>query len=129
MITITNELKTQLKQKRFHSPDDIEDIWQILYPEHFINVLLIHHIRQRREDDIEEVACIMRDGLMHYDDMPSFELSKHLLKLRDDQVYQKKFETSKISGMFEPFQNEDGSTINPKLILIDGAPEMGKTTL
>ena len=99
---ITNELKTQYEQKRFHSPDDIEDIWQILYPEHFINVLLIHHIKQRRQDDIEEVAHIMRDGLMHYD-RSSLQLSKYLFKLQDDQFYHKKFETSKISDMFKPF--------------------------
>ena len=129
LIMVANELKMQFKQKRFHSPDDIEDIWQMLYPEHFINVLLIHHIRQRKEEDIKEVACIMRDGLAHYDDTPSFQFFEHLFALRDDQFYHKKFETSKISDMFEPFKNEDGSTLKPKLILIDGAPGMGKTTL
>ena len=126
LIKIANELKTQFKQKIFHSPDDVEDIWQILYPEHFINVLLIRHIKERREDDIKEVACIMRDGLMDYEDKPSFQF--HRFKLWDDQFYHK-FETSKISDMFEPFQNEDGANTNPKFILIDGAPGMGKTTL
>ena len=129
LIRVANELKMQFKQKRFHSPDDIEDIWQILYPEHFINVLLIHHIRQRKEEDIKEVACIMRDGLAHYDDRSSFHFSEHLFALKDDQFYHKRFKTSKISDIFEPFKNEDGFMINPKLILIDGAPGMGKTTL
>ena len=129
LIRVANELKMQFKQKRFHSPDDIEDIWQILYPEHFINVLLIHHIRQRKEEDIKEVACIMRDGLAHYDDRSSFQFSEHLFALKDDQFYHKRFKTSKISDIFEPFKNEDGFMINPKLILIDGAPGMGKTTL
>ena len=129
LIRVANELKMQFKQKRFHSPDDIEEIWQILYPEHFINVLLIHHIRQRKEEDIKEVACIMRDGLAHYDDRSSFQFSEHLFALKDDQFYHKRFKTSKISDIFEPFKNEDGSMINPKLILIDGAPGMGKTTL
>ena len=35
----------------------------------------------------------------------------------------------KISEMFQSFQDKDGSIIEPKFILIDGAPGMGKTTL
>ena len=31
--------------------------------------------------------------------------------------------------MFESSQSENGSTVEPKLILIDGAPGMGKTAL
>ena len=107
----------------------MDDIWQLLYPEHFINILLIHHIKQRREEDIEKIASIMRHGLKHYDDRPLFQFSEHPFALNDDQHYYKKFKTSKISDMFESFQSEDGSTIKPKRILIDGAPGMGKTTL
>ena len=108
---IINDMKRQFKQKRYHSPDahDIDSMWQLLYPEHFINVLLIHHVNRRKEEDIKEVASIMRDGSIW--------------------LYHKKLKTSKISDMFKPFSGKDGSTIEPKLILIDGAPGMGKTTL
>ena len=129
LIIFINELKSQFKENRFHAPNDMDDIWQLLYPEHFINVLLVHHIKQRREEDIEKIASIMRHGLKHYDDRPLFQFSEYLLALHDDQHYYKKFKTSKISDMFESFQSEDGSTIKPKRILIDGAPGMGKTTL
>ena len=128
-MTLINDMKTQCKQKRFHSPDDIDGIWQLLYPEHFINVLLIHHIKQRTEKDIENVASSMMDGLMLYDDDLSFQFFKQFFPSIVGQYYQKRFKTSKISDIFELVQNEDGTTKEPKLILIDGAPGMGKTTL
>ena len=128
LTTLINDMKTQSKQKRYHSPDDIDSIWQILYPEHFINVLLIHHIKRREEVEIAEIASIMRDGLMHCDDSSSPQL-KHLFTSTDDQLYHNKFKTTKVSDMFESIQSENGSTMEPKLILIDGAPGMGKTTL
>ena len=37
--------------------------------------------------------------------------------------------TSKISDIFEPFKNNDGDTVVPSVILVDGAPGMGKSTL
>ena len=127
MATLINDLKTQSKLKRFHSPDDIDSIWQVLYPEHFINVLLIHHIKRRDEVEITEIASIMRDGLINHDS--SSPQLKCLFASINDELYQNKFKTSKISDMFESFQNEHGVTVEPQLILIDAAPGMGKTTL
>ena len=103
-------MRTQFKQKRFHSPENLEGIWQILYPEHFINVLLIHHLKRQEEKEILGVASIMRSGLMHVS--PGNPKKSH-----------------EISDIFKPFRNEDDSITDPKLILIDGAPGMGKTTL
>ena len=122
-------MKRQFKQKLFHSPDayDIDSIWQLLYPEHFINVLLIHHMK-RREEDIEEVAGMMRDGLMGYCDSKSIKFTSLFTSLYD-QFHHKNFKSIKISDIFEPFQDKDDSIIEPKYILIDGAPGMGKTTL
>ena len=124
-------MKVQFIQTRFHSPDahDIDSVWQLLYPEHFINVLLMHHMKRRDQRDIEEVA-----NLMYYNDSKStpFKLStsfKCLPRLSDNQLYHKKFKIFKISDIFESFQDKDGSIIEPKFILIDGAPGMGKTTL
>ena len=103
-------MRTQFEQKHFHSPENLEGIWQILYPEHFINVLLIHHLKRRGEKEILGIASIMRSGLMY--------------ESTDDPK-----ESHKISDIFKPFQSEDGSVTDPKLILINGAPGMGKTTL
>ena len=121
-------MKAEFIQTRFHSPDghDLDSVWQLFYPEHFINVLLIHHIKRRDEKNIEEVAGIMRDGLMHYNDRRIPFINRFRLI---DPLHHEKFKTLKISDMFESFQSEDGSMIEPKLILIDGAPGMGKTTL
>ena len=83
-----------------------------MYPCHFVNMLLIQHVKQQREKGISEVASIMRTGLSD----------------RHSSCY-KEFKTSKISDIFEPFQSEEGSVVDPKLILIDGAPGMGKTTI
>ena len=118
-------MKTQFRLNRFHSPDDMDDIWQMLYPEHFINVLLIHHLKQRTEEDTEKLARIMRDGLMHYNHSPL----QRFYALINDQSFYKPYKIYKISDIFEPFQSEVGSVVQPKLILIDGAPGMGKTTL
>ena len=116
-------MKTQFIQKRFHSPDDIESIWQLLYPKHFINTLLIHHIKQQGEDEIAHVASIMRHGLTHHSDDDLSSSNKHIALIND------RIKTSKISDIFKSFQNEDGFDVEPKFILIEGAPGMGKTTL
>ena len=114
-------------QTRFHSPDanDIDSIWQLLYPQHFINVLLIHHLKQRYQKDIEEIASIMQDGLTNYGDNTLFWFKNPFRSKLDHE----KIKTFKISDIFESFHNENGSITEPKLILIDGTPGMGKTTL
>ena len=124
---LIEDMKSQFIKTRFHSPDahDIDNIWQLLYPEHFINVLLIHHLKRRYQKDIEEIASIMQDGLTNYGDNTLFWF-KNPCRLKLDH---EKIKTFKISDIFESFRNEDGSITEPKLILIDGAPGMGKTTL
>ena len=123
-------MKARYIQTRFYSPDghDLDSVWQKLYPKHFINSLLIHHIRQRDKKVIEEVASSMRVGLMDYNDSVSTITFKNMFRLMEDKLYHRKFKTIEISDMFK-FKTEDDSVIEPKLILIDGAPGMGKTTL
>ena len=125
---LIKDMKARYIQTRFHSPDghDIDSVWQKLHPKHYINSLLIHHIKQRDKKVIEEVASIMRVGLMDCNDSI---FKKNIFRLMEDKLYHRKFETIEISDMFKSFKSEDGSIIEPKLILIDGAPGMGKTTL
>ena len=99
LMTLINHLKTQSKQKRFHSPDDIESIWQLLYPQHFVNTLLIHHIKRQGEKEIAEVASVMSDGIIdHYDSLSTKIM--HLSTIVIDQLDSKnlKKEISKISS-------------------------------
>ena len=99
LMTLINHLKTQSKQKRFHSPDDIESIWQLLYPQHFVNTLLIHHIKRQGEKEIAEVASAMSDGIIdHYDSLSTKFM--HLSTIVIDQLDSKnlKKEISKISS-------------------------------
>jgi len=130
--TVSTHLREWYKQSRFRAPDDgTEDIWKLLYPEHFVNGLLIKHHKRRGEKEISKVASIMRDGLMKFFDkslscVPVHEKAAHL---QDDDLYCKKFETLQISDMFNPIHCDNGAVINPKMILINGAPGMGKTTL
>ena len=131
LTKLTEDMKAQYIRTRFHSPDghDIDSVWQNLHPKHFINSLLIHHIKQRDIKDIEAAASSMRVGLMDYNDNISTIKFKNMFRLMKEKFYNRKFETIKISDMFKSFQSEDGSIIEPKFILIDGAPGMGKTTL
>ena len=82
-------MKAQYIRTRFYSPDghDIDSVWQKLHPKHYINSLLIHHIKQQDKKDIEEVASIMRVGLMHYNDSISTITFKNMFRLMEDKLY------------------------------------------
>ena len=122
-------MEKRFRLKKFHSLSyNIENLWPLVYPDHIVNLLLVHRIKREREKESAEVASILRDGLMHYDTSSS-QIFQYRFGLMDDQLYYKKFETTDISEMFASFQTEDCSTIEPKLILINGPPGMGKTTL
>ena len=67
----------------------------------------------------------MREGLTKYSS-PSV-LLENVSQINDDNSVEA--ETFDISDIFNPIYCEDGTTREPKLILINGAPGMGKTTL
>ena len=93
-----------------------------------------------REREIVDIATIMRHGLI-------LNKSSSVMDGSDDSVSTlgllefyaphtkseasliKPLETSKISDIFNSFVKNNGSTIVPKFILIEGAPGMGKTML
>ena len=114
-------MKQRYIQRKYLTPDDTEDIWQLLYPEHFVSTLLVHHLKRRSEKGISQVAGMMMKGLLEFD--------KFVVRPQDSELLYKKFKTHKISEIFNPIQIEDGKIIDPKMMLIDGAPGMGKTTL
>ena len=93
-----------------------------------------------REKEIIDIATIMRHGLT---------LNKNNLIMNDDSVDNvnalglleyftthtkseenlKSIKTSEISDIFRSFENSEGFFVDPRYILIEGAPGMGKTTL
>ena len=113
-----------------------KDIWRLLHPKHFVNVLLIRHSEQSREKDILYVDTLMKHGLVlnksglltntNSDDTLS---GQYLTAFAKPKESFKAIKTNAISDIFQPYKNNDGSTTIPKYILIEGAPGMGKTTL
>ena len=112
---------------------------QRLYPKHFVNVLLIHHMEYGREKEILDVATIMRHGLTFNknnllmddirDNADTLDLLEHFATHTKSEGNFKSIKTNTLSDIFQSFKNNDESTIIPKFILIEGAPGMGKTTL
>ena len=98
-----------------------EGIWKHLYPKHFVNVLLIHHMEQNKEKEIVNIASLMRDGLTGDCHL------LHFSKTKCDP--ENSVTTHSISDIFKPFKKCDGNITIPQVIIIDGAPGMGKTTL
>ena len=106
-----------------------KDIWQLLHPKHFVNVLLIHHSENSRGKEFFYVAIMMKHGLA----LNRSRLLTNRSLIGEYLEYFTKskgsFKTNAISDVFQPFKNNDGNTTTPKYILIEGAPGMGKTTL
>ena len=118
MLQLSDRVKTNYIQTRYFAQ---EDMWRLLHPKHFVNVLLIHHMDRRGEKEILDVAAMMRQGL-----------SSEATKMQSTKsTIQSSFSvnTNDISDIFKPFKRQDNSTVTPNVILIDGAPGMGKTTL
>ena len=132
MQSVSKHLKEWYNRPGFHLPDDDEEyVWHLLQPEHFANELLIKHHKRRGKEEISKVASIMRRGLMQSGDWssPLTDVFRELLRIQDEELYSRTFETNKISDIFKPIIQKDGSTLDPTLVLINGAPGMGKTTL
>ena len=115
-----------------------KDLWELIYPKHFVNTLLIHHQGFNRKNEILYMAIIMRHGLASSllkdscIDNPSALLDKweyYLTTLNESEKSLKPTETIVISDIFKPFKNNADTKIIPRFILIEGAPGMGKTTL
>ena len=117
----------QYKQRRFYSQenDDLAvSIQQLRHPKHFLNVAL-HCIKEVDKKGIEEIASIMRSGL-GCNDRTVFQSSE---KLPIGNIFYIEELISEIFGN-ETSQCKNKTGIkNPNMVLINGAPGMGKTTL
>ena len=135
---------TELSQCRLHIEEIYKttrfniqkDIWRLLHPKHFVNVLLIRHSEHSREKDILYVDTMMKhglvlnkSGLLTNTNSDDTLLGQYLTAFTKPKESFKTIKTDAISNIFQPYKNNDGSTTIPKYILIESAPGMGKTTL
>ena len=140
-FTEISHCQQNVKQLYINTRFNIQrDIWQLLHPKHFVNLLLIHHTACNREKDIVDVATIMSHGLtlsksnLQLDDSTTNDANTSGLlecfatNIESEQALGS-IKTNKISDIFRPFKSNNGSTTTPNFILIEGAPGMGKTTL
>ena len=98
-----------------------EGIWQLLHPKHFGNTLLIHHLEGCTAKKISNVAAL-REGLAdHIDHSPPPDY----IESESDSLVR----SHNITDAFKPFEKRDGTTVTPEVIVISGAPGMGKTTI
>ena len=88
-----------------------------LHSKHFVDVQLVKYPVPCREKEIFDMAEIMREGLK--DMQPSSSVS---------QVTIKNSSFTSIKNIFD-FLKPGNEQCEPEVILIDGAPGMGKTTL
>ena len=91
-----------------HAP--VSDNWPLTKPQHFTSVAIIHHKKGIRREVIRLIAEIQREGIVSHDEIENHSAGKFSnIKHHKD--------------LSELFVN------NPKRVLIEGAPGIGKTTL
>ena len=91
-----------------HAP--VSDNWPLTKPQHFTSVAIIHHKEGIRREVIRLIAEIQREGIVSHDEIETQSVGKFSnIKYHKD--------------LSELFVN------NPKRVLIEGAPGIGKTTL
>ena len=112
-------VKTNYIKGKYYSQ---EGIWQLLHPKHFDNALLIHHLEGRGEKVISNTAALMKEGLV---DCTNLLPQPDNVETESDSVIR----SHNIVVAFKPFEKHDGTTVTPEVIIISGAPGMGKTTL
>ena len=118
--------------------DKVDSIWQMLYPKHYVELSLIPHIEdQHRKDEIHNIAKLMMKGIEESStDLPFLNIypsSKSLMQFFKQFQHHRdssnKYNLLKLSNIFGPYKNKDGFSFIPNMIIIEGAPGMGKTTL
>jgi len=120
MITrLSDFFKTNYIKGRYYPQ---EGIWQLLHPKHFDNALVIHHLEGRGKKEISNVAALLRKGLANStNQLPSPDNVEN----ESDSLVR----SHNIADAFKPFDKHDDTTVTPEVIIISGAPGMGKTTL
>ena len=115
---LSDSVKTNYIKGRYYVP---EGVWQLLHPKHFDNALFIHHL-EGRDKKISNVSAMIREGLA---DGTHQLLSLDNIESESDGVVR----SHNIADVFKPFQKRNGTSVTPEIVIISGAPGMGKTML
>ena len=115
---LSDSVKTNYIKGRYYVP---EGVWQLLHPKHFDNALFIHHLEGRGKT-ISNVSAMIREGLA---DGTHQLLSPDNIESESDGVVM----SHNIADAFKPFQKRNGTSVTPEIVIISGAPGMGKTML
>ena len=139
-----DHIKERYYHERFGTEEGIggkekeDKIWQMLYPKHFVELSMIPHIEdQHRKDEIHNIAKLMIKGIEESSTNLPFlnicsssnslmQFFKHL-QLHHDSSNEDNL--IKLENIFGPYKTKDRSSFIPNMIIIEGAPGMGKTTL
>ena len=101
------------------------DEWPPYQPKHYTTLALIHHKNQSTDATVisitQELAVVGKIQTKVED------LSSHNSISQAPNIYSNT--SKKISDIFVSVTDRDGHTINPSVILIEGAPGIGKTVL
>ena len=123
IANVTDQLQKQFKLERYKMS---EDDWPSYQPKHFTTVALIHHREKHTtETEVAAVADKMRKG----------KIVAHPQDYEEDSSSNKYLATCKatkdISDIFSAQISDDENTeyTKPNIILIEGAPGIGKTIL
>jgi len=98
-----------------------EDDWPPYHPNHYTTLALIYHKGKHAETRVLSVTSQLATEGSHISAENSISWC--------DQTKIKCNTTKYIADLFTPKKSSDGSTFTPNVILIEGAPGMGKTVL
>ena len=116
VIQVSNQMQQYYINERYKN---LEDDWPPFQPEHFTSVALIHHKEKHvTVREVITVSSLTRAGNVRVDDS-SFSWSQNT----EQSVG---MTTKDIKEIFIPLQESDTT---PDVILIEGAPGIGKTIL
>ena len=108
----------------------------MLYPKHYVELSLIRHMKDhRRKDEIDNIAEYMLKDNVEYSENLSLlnifpnNLTQVFESLQHHEKSSNKHKILELSKIFGPYQDKDGCNVIPNMIIIEGAPGMGKTTL
>ena len=103
------QLQVKAVKSRFKT---VDDDWPLTQPDHYTDLVFIYHkTGKTKKEDIELIASFQHKG----------RISSSDLALKNPDV-------KHISDIFTKIKTKDGFK-QPELILIEGAPGIGKTTL